>query len=403
MSANIRYWIWLAEALGYGASFKEIIQEYGSAERLYNANILEWRMSPVITAKQIEGLARTDISVADKIISQCDENNWDIIDFEDERYPERLKEIHNPPAVLYVDGTLPDIDNTAVIGVVGARKASRYAVKATRLMSNGLAQAGALIVSGAALGVDSAAHMGAIDACKQTVGVLGCGFGSGYLLSNEELRNMISHAGALITEYPPYTKASKTTFPMRNRIISGLSVGVLVTEAGVKSGSLITATLALQEGKDVFAIPSSILDVNFLGTNKLIDDGAYVATSPYSVVNVYSDRFSSLDITKAKSVAELAEEARKNSESANAENEADALTFDSISQGRRERVRNQELSAGLTGDERKVYFALDDTLMNIDSIITKSELDSSRVAVALTKLEVKGLVSSASGRRYKQS
>ncbi|MBQ3903568.1 MAG: DNA-processing protein DprA [Eubacterium sp.] len=393
---DVRYWVWLQMCLGEGARFKPIIEEFGSVKELYSKNIIDWKMSPSLTAAQVERLTRFSLSDAEKIILECDRNEWKIICYEDELYPEKLRNIPNPPAVLYIDGEMPRFDAFAVIGIVGTRKASPYAVKAARLMAKGISLCGGIIVSGGALGVDSAAHNGAFDAGAKTYAVLGSGFGTDYLRSNKELRGHISKNGALITEYPPFVKADKTTFPMRNRIISGLSDGILVVEAGVKSGSLITAQHAAEQGRDIFAIPASILDYNFYGTNKLLDDGATAATSPQILLERYAGIYDTLDLSKIKTLRELAES--KNSANTKEEQQ---FTFDNVRHDRALRLQREEKALSLEGDERRVYNALEDELCGIETIIEKTGLESPKALAALTLLEMKGIAESASGKRYK--
>lgn len=400
MSENLRYWLWLQKALGAGAYIKSIIEDFGSVKKLYESNILEWRMSSALTAKQIDKLEQTDIHSVNEIIYNCEKNHWQMIDYDDSSYPERLREIINPPAVLYVDGVLPDLDNTAVIGIVGTRKASDYAVKVTHIMSRGSAEAGAVIVSGGALGVDTAAHKGALMAGGKTVAVLGCGFGTNYLYANKDLRQLIKANGALVTEYPPFTAARRDTFPMRNRLISGLSVGVLVVEAGIKSGSLITANYALEQGRDVFAIPASVLSLDFAGTNKLIDDGAMVATKPIHLVAPYANKFESLDISKVRTVDEYIYDT--SDKSANAPETA-LPSFDNTDIDREKRFEKENTANKLTGDVKAVYQYLGNSFEHIDLIIQGTGLTSNRVMVALTQLELMELVQSTSGKRYKKS
>lgn len=399
MSENVRYWLWLQKALGEGAYISRIVDEFGSAKALYNANILEWRMSPNLTARQIDRLGETDINSVDEIIYTCQSNNWQIIDYDDNRYPKRLKEIINPPAVLYADGDLPDIDNLAVIGVVGTRKASDYAIKVTHIMSRGATDAGLLIVSGGALGVDTAAHKGALMAGGKTVAVLGCGLGTNYLNENKSLRDTIKHNGALVTEYPPFTRASRTTFPMRNRIISGLSVGVLVVEAGVKSGSLITANFALEQGRDVFAIPASVLSLDFAGTNKLIDDGAMVATKPVHLAAPYAERFDTVNLSKVKSIEEYMNTVSDKGANIPKVNEP---VFNVALKDRNKRIDNEKQASKLTGSAKTVYQCLDESFAHIDVITEKTGLTVSQVMAALTQLEIMGLTESTSGKRYKR-
>lgn len=402
MSKNLRYWLWLQKALGEGAFIKNIVEDFSSVKTLYESNIIQWKMSPALTQKQINRLESTDINSVDEVIYTCQNNNWQIIDYDDEKYPKRLKEIYNPPCVLYVDGELPDVDSLVTIAIVGTRKASQYAVKVAHIMSRGITECGAVVVSGGALGVDTSAHKGAISAGGKTIAVLGCGLGTNYLNENKQLRDTIKQNGALVTAYPPFTRASRTTFPMRNRIISGLSLGVLVVEAGVKSGSLITANFALEQGRDVFAIPASVLSDDFAGTNKLIDDGAMVATNPAHIIAPYAQRFDTIDLTKARTAMELMQdESDKSANIKNAKN--DDLSFENLEKGRQKRIEIENKARTLKGDVKKVYLALTQQFEHIDNIIQKTELSSPSVMSALTQLEIMDLVQSTSGKRYKLS
>ena len=393
-----RYWIWLSQCLGEGAKFKEIIEDFCSVQKLYDSNILEWRMSPALNAKQIEKLSAVKLDDCNEIIEDCKKNNWSIITYDDEAYPQRLREIINPPAVLYVDGELGDIESLAAVAIVGTRKASTYALKAAHIMAKGIALCRCAVISGGAIGVDSAAHRGALDAGGKTYAVLGCGLGADYLRENEDLRReIVSSGGALITEYPPHTPATKFTFPMRNRIISGLCLGTLVVEAGEKSGSLITAEFAAEQNRDIFAIPASIFDSNFLGTNLLINDGAIVATSPSVIVNQYAERYG-LDESKALSVKELAELGKKQKASTP---KKDQISFDTMPQDRVKRVDLTNKALDLTGNEKAVFAALSEEFETIEIISEKANMNINEVLSSLTLLEMKGLISSASGRRYK--
>ncbi len=401
MSENLRYWLWLQRALGEGAGIKRIVHSFGGAKELYDANVIEWRMSPDITASQVDRLSSVSLNDTEEIIYHCENNGWKIIDFDDEKYPQRLREIYNPPAVLYVDGELCDIDNSVAIGIVGTRRASEYAVKVTHIMSRGIAEAGALVVSGGALGVDTYAHKGALMAGGKTIAVLGCGLGAKYLSENKPLRDMIKHNGALITEYPPFTPASKRSFPLRNRIISGISLGVLVVEAGVKSGSLITAGCALEQGRDVYAVPTSVLSTDFAGSNKLIDDGAKVVTKPEHLIEAYESEYSSIDLSKIRSIDELMND--ESDKSANVHIKEDKYSFEALEEGRSKRIENEKKSFALSEELKQIYNCLDDNFIHIDIIIEQTGLASSKVMAGLTQLEILGLIQSTSGKRYKKA
>lgn len=400
MSDNVKYWIWLQKALGPGANIAAVIDEFGSAKALYEANLIEWRMSLSLSERQIEKLLNTKIETADKIIDVCAENGWSIIDYDDGRYPKRLKQIINPPAVLYVDGKMPDVDSLITIGIVGTRLASEYAVKVTHIMSRGIAEAGALVVSGGALGVDTYAHRGALSAGGKTIAVLGCGLGTNYLAKNKGLRDMIRKNGALVTEFAPFKPASRTTFPIRNRIISGLSLGVFVVEAGEKSGSLITAGYALEQNRDVYAVAASVLSTSFAGTNRLIEDGARVITKPVQLIESYLPYYSTADASKIRSIEELA--SSNHIKSANVEEKEDKYSFDNLEQGRQSRLEREQKALSLTGDMKEVFSCIDDEFTHIDTIIEKTGLSSSQVTSVIVQLEMLGIIESASGKRYKK-
>ncbi len=420
MSKNAKYWIWLQNALGYSAKLSKIIDEFSSAKDLYNAGEIEWRMSTSLTEKQVQKLITCDLNQSEEVILSCHDNNWQIIDYDDSRYPNRLKQIIDPPAVLYACGELPDIDNLVAIGIVGTRKASEYAVKATHILSKGITEAGALVVSGGALGIDTYAHKGAISAGGKTVAVLGNGLGANYLKQNEGLRKVISQNGALVTEFQPFTPATRITFPLRNRIISGLSLGVVVVEAGVKSGSLITANLAINQNRDVYAVPSSIMASEFAGTNKLISDGAKIALDPISILQDYAADYDTIDLSKVRSSVEimldsseqnldLSDVKKKSSKELNEKptvenNKVDKkYSFDNLEQGRQHRLDVEAKVLKLTGDNKKVYDCLSDKYMNIDDIIEKVDIPPAKVLSALTYLEIIKVIESASGKRFKLS
>lgn len=391
-------WIRLQSALGAGAALSEIIEYFGSAKALFDAGETEWRMSPVLVPRQIEKLCESTEAQANEVLATCKMNGWQVVPYDDPHYPERLRSIFNPPAVLYVDGELPDIDNSIVIGIVGTRRASDYAVKAADVMSRGIAERGAIVASGGALGVDTAAHNGAMLAGGKTIAVLGCGLGTKYLMENKPLRDAVVKNGALITEFQPFTPASKYTFPIRNRIISGISLGVLVVEASVKSGSLITANYALEQGRDVFALPCSILDSAFAGTNKLIDDGAIVATKPLDLLYPYAEEYG-VKIDEVKSVGKIMRET--GDKSANVYGKARDISFDNLQAGRKKREARQKAAAELSGKTKAVFNALGEEYQSADEISRAAGLSIGEALTALTALEIAGLAASAGGKRYR--
>lgn len=396
---NARYLIWLQLTVGTGKPIKPILDYFGSAENLYGSNYLQRKVCPSVTDKMLDAMERTPIEKADEIIKACKKNSWDIVTLDDDNYPAKLKEIFDPPAVLYVDGTLPDFDNMLSISVVGTRKPSNYAKSVARVISKGLARCNALTVSGGALGIDTAAHLGALE-CGITVAVMGCGLGSNYLATNEKLRRKIAEHGAVISEFPPFTPASRFTFPQRNRIISGLSDGVFVVEAGNKSGSLITANFAASQNRDLFATAASIFDNRFNGTNKLIADGAVPVVGVESIVSNYTEKYRSLDMSRLATVDELLRDEYKTRDISPETDEE--ITFENIEKHRSNRTAIDEKARRLVGDEKTVFESMNDDFADIESIADVAKLDINSVLVALTMLELDGLCESGMGKRYRK-
>lgn len=397
---NARYLIWLQLTVGVGKAIKPIIDYFDSAENLYNSNYLQRKVCPNVTDKMLDAMESTPIEKADEIIAVCKQNGWDIITVDDENYPNKLKEIFDPPAVLYVDGQMPDVDKMLSIAVVGTRKPSNYAKSVARVISKGLARCNAVVISGGALGIDTSAHIGALECGGITVAVMGCGLGSNYLASNEDLRRRITEKGAVISEFPPFTPASRFTFPMRNRIISGLADGVFVAEAGTKSGSLITATFAVSQNRDMFATAASIFDKRFNGTNKLISDGAVPVVDVESIISHYTEKYATLDMSRLATVDELLNDEYKKRDLTPEQDEE--ITFENIEKHRKNRTQIDERSRQLVGDEKSVFDAMDDDFKDVESIANIAQLDINSVLVALTMLELDGLCESGMGKRYRR-
>ncbi len=266
-----------------------------------------------LLASSITDILKTDIiSSADKdkvksaksaftkILIECKLHGIWVLPITDKRFPERLRNIPVPPLVLYIKGELPQVDNEPLFCIVGPRKVSGFGQKAAYSLGYRLAKAGMTVVSGGALGADYYAHLGALKSGGKTIAVLGCGIANGYLPQNKKLRDTIAKNCCLISEYPPSAPAGKRTFPVRNRLLSGLSLGVLVVEAGEKSGALITARHACEQGRDVFVIPGNPTYKQYKGSNKLLRDGAYPLIDANDVFDMYLPSFSEkIDVLKA--------------------------------------------------------------------------------------------------------
>ena len=276
---DLKYWMALKSIDGIGnASFGPLLKHFRSPANVFSATVNELLKIPGINKNS--ALAISAFKNWDHILLQMDlldKMGADIVTWLDERYPANLQNIYERPAFLFVLGHL--IEDMIPVAIVGSRNASAYGRFTTDKISRELALQGITIVSGMARGIDSCAHRSALAARGKTIAVLGSGLDVIYPQENKKLFDAIAQNGAVITEYPPGTQPLPYHFPERNRIISGISYGVVVVEAGVKSGSLITASLAMEQGRDVFAIPGTIDSAHSRGTNSLIKQGAKLIDS----------------------------------------------------------------------------------------------------------------------------
>ena len=310
MKDDIVYWIWLAEQCGYGSKyFTKLYSLYQDPHEVYNLQNDEvMQLGRRFSLNLKDKLCQRDLSKARAIYEYCKTVGIDIISFGDSRYPERLRLIEDPPVVLYSKGKFPDFNNKLCIGIVGTRKMSHYGRAAAYKFSYELSSLGACVVSGLALGVDAAAACGAIDGGEPTAQILGCGVDIVYPRVHSRLREEVIKRGALISEYPPLEDPKKYYFPQRNRIISGISQGVFVTECRKESGAMITANIALAQGKEIFAFPGNVGEPTAEGPNELLRRGAYAAISVEDIVSHYKLYFGDESAAKNAQRLKLARE-----------------------------------------------------------------------------------------------
>lgn len=293
---DFKYWVWLSSLPGIGARrFYDLIERFETAENVFNSKESELKSYNLIGEETAKLIVRNrNIEKIDKYLKKVKDNGINIYLSNQEEYPINLKNIYDPPPVLYSIGELREADNQAV-AIVGSRKATEYGLKTAERLAEELVQSGLTVVSGMALGIDAAAHKGALKAKGRTIAVLGSGVTHVHPKSNLNIYNEIIKDGAVVSEYPLGMTPLPGNFPARNRIISGLSLGTVIVEAGVKSGSLITADFALEQGREVFAVPGSINSPNSKGTNNLIKNGAKLVSEVSDILeelNFYSDRLS---------------------------------------------------------------------------------------------------------------
>ncbi len=286
--AAAEYWIWLQKTLGPASSLAcKLIAYFGDPEKLYYAGRKEWLASGLMTEKQCDKLCRHSPSESFNVMIACLKYGLDIITPDCPFYPKLLLRIPDYPTVLYVQGNRSALRAPVMTAVVGTRKASQSGVRFTKELAYDLASAKVAVVSGGALGIDTAAHEGALDAGGVTIVVLGCGIGTQYLMQNEPMRRKAAEKGAVISEYPPETPPNKVSFPARNRILAGMSQATLVIEAAEKSGSFITAGDARNMNRIVFAVPASVSGSFYGGTDLLIrEKKAYPANGSQDILRI---------------------------------------------------------------------------------------------------------------------
>ena len=376
----LRYWIWLASLPGISGREKCAVLEYfGSPEDCYYAPGGDYSNVEALRAEAMEALGDKSLEQAEAILGSCERRNIQILTLHDSAYPGSLRNIADPPIVLYYSGTLPDFDSEPMIGVVGTRRASAYGLRAARQFGKELAGHGGTVVSGMAEGIDAAATWGALEAKTGAVGILGCGLDIVYPRCNRDLFRKMEQQGCLISEYPPGTKPNRWQFPERNRIISGISCGVLVVEAPEKSGALITARQALEQGRDVYAVPGNIGVDSCLGSNALLRDGAGVVMSGWDILENYAHRYPDKirkDIPKTVPFpGKIAVDNPVTPIYSDVDKKAD----------------------GPDAVERMLLSALGTEEALIDTLIAKTGLPSAEVLAALTMLEVQGMVTTRPG------
>jgi len=355
---GILYTLWLSLIYGVGPHRQRALTDhFGSAEAVYKAADNQLAAAPGLNEANIQAVisSRKKLGEAERVMAESEQKGIRIVTLDDREYPSLLKQIHDPPIVLYVSGTLPD-DNLKKVGIIGARRCTEYGRAVTRELSKNLAERNVVVVSGMARGIDSVAHKGALEGGGQTIAVFGCGADICYPPESAQLMENIKLHGCVVTEFPVGTQPQPGNFPARNRIISGLSHVLTVTEAAKRSGTLITVNEALEQGREVMAVPGSIFSRMSDGPNELIRDGAGMVTS-------YQDILHTLNITEREFVQPIAPEE-------------------------------------LAPDEMLVYGCLSANPENFENIVDKCGLSAQNVNYILTMLELKGYLLKLPGQRY---
>lgn len=365
---ELKYWVWLNLVPGIGPiRYRYLIDHFGDPYKVFIASFEELSKVKGIDRR----VASQIISAREKIkleeeIKKIKESNIELLTYKDERYPYNLKQIFDFPPLLYVKGTIVPQDRMA-IAIVGPRRPTNYGLSIAKKLARELASYGMTIVSGMAVGIDTAAHQGALEAGGRTIAVLGCGLNICYPRENKSLIEKIIAQGAILSELPSSTPPLSENFPPRNRIISGLSLGVIVVEAGEKSGALITANCALDQGREVFAVPGNITATTSKGTNNLIKQGAKLIDSAKDVIDELGPLFENKLKFKEENI----------------------LSSSPVA-----------LSSPLSIEEENILKLLDDEPKHIDFILEKTQINPSLLAQYLLELELKGKIMQLSGKRF---
>lgn len=357
MCESKRYWVGFSLIKGIGAvRFQALLRTFGEARAAWEAPISALQQAG-LSSRLIENLIQLrSTNALERVWEQVQSLGITVLTWEDENYPRLLKEIEQPPPVLYVRGELSPEDERSV-AVVGTRRVTSYGRRVAEDIADALARNGVTVISGLARGVDAIAHQAALEAGGRTLAVMGCGLDTIYPPENRRLAERILERGAWISDYPPATPPEGSNFPPRNRIISGLSLAVVIVEAGEKSGALITAAFAADQGREVFAVPGYITAPQSRGTNRLIRDGAHPLLEPRDILETLN------------------------------------LTMN---------IEQRAVRMVLPGDalEARLFQILGDEPLYIDEIYARAEVPIEKIAAALTMMELKGMVRQVGGMQY---
>ncbi len=371
-SSVLQRWLELRAVKGLGAiTFARLINRFGSPEAIHNANLSELvttgDLSPSLAQALKQPLSPNVQKHIQRELDAVETGKFSILTLSEPQYPHRLKTIADPPPLLYYTGSFQECDQQA-LAIVGARKGSHAGRAFTRTLSGDLAALGFTIVSGLARGIDADAHQGALTAGGRTLAVLGCGIDRTYPPEHHTLRQQIEQHGTVFSEFPMGTSPQSFHFPQRNRIISGLSLGVIVTEATLKSGSLITARMALEQNREVFAVPGNVAHPLSHGPHGLIQQGAKLVQQPWDIVE--------------EILPMLEPSSRENLER------------------RHNEVETQTIPLVLGPEEQHLFDRIPLEPISLDELITQGSYSSSEVMSILLSLEMKGLIKQVPGLQY---
>lgn len=419
---NLKYWIWLTIAFGPANPRKwEVLQGYNSIVDFFN-DAVNGRFPQGLLDKEINSVKSASMFTAEQTIAYCEKKGINIYCYEDDDFPDMLREISNPPSVLFSLGDISFINEKVIIAVVGARDASPYSLNAEKILLSSMLEKGIRFASGFAVGVDSLANEVSLEANEKSAAVLACGLEYDYPEGTTSLKLSVGKCGAVISEYFPNHKPRSKDFVARNRILAGLSMGVFVVEASQKSGALSSASMALNQGKDIFTIvPHNIFDSRYFGQRDLLKDGAVPVFSSEDILNEYINNFSHrLNFVPNDSQFVSIERNYKSNRSAKTigekriskqnKNSSNSITEFDDKRGKLTNEADDSRTLSITASyvdtsdlseiQKRIYDELSGGVMHADQLCEKLSLDISVLLVELTELELLGVIKSLSGKRY---
>ncbi len=394
MDRDAVYWIWLSQIVGYSSpTVGQLLCAMMDAKTLYNSHPEQLLFNGVITKKQFDRMKNSDLSAAYAVLENCEKIGCSVVTPADSAFPEKLKEIYGMPSVLYVMGDINCLNRGLSVAMVGTRKPSPYGKQAADLIACELAGAGAVVVSGMAMGIDTCVHTGALKGGGKTVAVMGCGLHRAYPLQNATLMEIISRNGAVISEFAPNTPPERTNFPIRNRIISGCCDGVVVVEGERKSGSLITAGHALSQNRDVFALPGSIFDSRSTGPHWLISQGAKPVCGTADILEEYITRYHDTLFTKSANTNDGVEEIKLSTAP------PIATQPQAVASPKKTKTKPPPPDY-LNPLQCEIYALLEQTPITADTLTVKTSAQVKDVLACMTQLEIYALVDFLPGKGY---
>ena len=399
--ASLKYWLWLTQLHSMTpAQILAVLRHFGTPEGAYFADPGEYQLVEGLTGRARKALEDKRLAGAELILEECEKLGLSLLTIQDAQYPDCLKNIPDPPALLYYKGKLPSFDEVPTIGVVGTRSCTPYGEKVAAKLGLDLARAGAVLVSGIAEGIDGQAIRGALAGGGTVVSVLGGGIDVKYPACNRYLYDDVAAAGALISEYPPGTRPLGTNFPVRNRIISGLSDGVVAVESGERGGTLITMNQALEQSRDTFAVPGPVDAPESAGTNRLIRDGcAKLITCAEDVLVEYADRYPVLRRARP-SLTPQAQAQRLESVMDPGVREQPAEKKEVDKRTQPAYIDWKSARDLFSDDERDMILALEGTQLTADELVERTQIPAKRVLSALTILQVRGYAQETPGHKF---